>query len=202
MIFIALLALSLAWNALRYVNFDPKFGFLRLKQKAIETGLYLPAYYSHVLVGGIILVIGLFQIYPRWNLKWRSLHRVLGFCYVMGILFFAAPGGMVMSFFIGRGPFVLASFMVQGVLWFISTARAFSYIRRGDIQQHREWMWRSYALTLAAITLRVYIFFASYYVDLTSPQAYATIAWLSWIPNLVVAEIMIRKRRNLQPQTS
>jgi hypothetical protein len=112
----------------------------------------------------------------------------------MGILFFAAPGGLVMSLFINRGPWVLASFVVQASLWFYCTAMAFDRIRKKDIAAHRRWMWRSYALTAAAITLRVYIFICSYQVDLSQPRAYATLAWLSWVPNLLVAELYLRRK--------
>jgi hypothetical protein len=191
---IFLLALSLAINTFRYFNFDPQFGFLHLKQKAIATGWYLPAYYSHVLIGGIILVAGLLQLHPKSSRRFRKAHRVLGYIYVMGILFFAAPGGLVMSLFIGRGPLVLSSFLLQSVLWFTFTAIAFNKIRSGEIVAHQQWMWRSYALTFAAITLRVYIFFTSYQYNLNDPTAYATLAWLSWVPNLLIAEFLIRKK--------
>lgn len=190
---VLLLAVSLAFNALSYINFDSGYGFLRLKQQAIATGWYLPFYYSHVLIGGIILVTGLFQLHPLSQKKFRRMHRALGYFYVMGILFFAAPGGLIMSLFIGRGPLVLASFLLQSVLWFYFTAMAFDRIRKRDVIAHRNWMWRSYALTFAAITLRVYIFFVSWSYDLHQPQAYATLAWLSWVPNLLVAEWFIHR---------
>jgi hypothetical protein len=194
-----LLAVSLAFNALSYINFDSGYGFLRLKQQAIATGWYLPFYYSHVLIGGIILVTGLFQLHPLSQKKFRRMHRALGYFYVMGILFFAAPGGLIMSLFIGRGPLVLSSFLLQSVLWFYFTAMAFDRIRKRDVIAHRNWMWRSYALTFAAITLRVYIFFVSWSYDLHQPEAYATLAWLSWVPNLLVAEWFIHRatRSNL-----
>jgi hypothetical protein len=101
-----------------------------------------------------------------------------------------------MSLFIGRGPLVLASFLLQSVLWFYFTAMAFDRIRKRDVIAHRNWMWRSYALTFAAITLRVYIFFVSWSYDLHQPEAYATLAWLSWVPNLLVVEWVVR-RENL-----
>src|SRR5689334_3339003 len=185
------LAIALAGNALSYFNFDPQYSFLRLKQEAIATGWYLPAYYSHVLISGVILVVGLFQLHPKSNTKFRRTHRVLGYVYVMGILFFAAPGGLVMGFFINRGPWVLTSFILLAVFWFWFTAIAFNRIRRRDIESHKQWMWRSYALTFSAITLRIYIFVSSYHVDLTHPEAYAAIAWLSWVPNLLVVELFL-----------
>jgi uncharacterized membrane protein YozB (DUF420 family) len=191
------LVFSLAYNAVSYINFDPDFGFLRLKEKAIATGWYLPFYYSHVLIAGIILVVGLFQVYPDSHTKFKNVHRIAGYVYVMGILFFAAPGGLVMSLFIDRGPWVLTSFLLQSVLWFYFTATAFNKIRRGDITAHQHFMWRSYALTFAAITLRIYIFFTSWSVDLSQPSSYAALAWLSWVPNLFFVEgYIIWKRLN------
>jgi len=191
-IFLLLLAVPLAINALSYFNLDSNYGFLKLKQRAIETGWYLPAYYAHVLVAGIILLIGLFQIHPTWGLRWRRLHRTLGKVYVGGILFFSAPGGLVMSLFINRGPWVLTSFITQCCLWFLCTYLAYYHIRNGDIQSHRQWVLRSYALTLAAITLRAYVFLGSWSYDLGQPEAYATIAWLSWVPNLLICELYLR----------
>jgi hypothetical protein len=193
LIFIVLvLALILAVNALSYANFDARYGFLRLKQQAIQTGWYLPAYYSHVLISGVILVAGLFLVFPA-SRNFPRVHRTLGYVYVMGILFFSAPGALGMSLFIQRGPGVLASFLLQGVLWFYFTAVAFSRIRQKDITGHKQWMWRSYALTFAAVTLRLYIYLASSSVDLSSPKAYALLAWLSWVPNLLVAELLINR---------
>jgi uncharacterized membrane protein YozB (DUF420 family) len=187
-----LLAVPLSINALSYLNLDSEYGFLRLKKDAIATGWYLPAYYSHVLVAAIILLIGFFQVNPTFGLRWRKTHRLLGKIYVGGILFFSAPGGLVMSIFINRGPVVQASFVLQCSLWFIFTWLAYVCIHQRDIQAHRKWMLRSFALTLAAITLRVYVFLGSWSFDLSHPTAYATIAWLSWVPNLLVCELYLR----------
>lgn len=193
--FIFLLALLLAINSLTYLNFNPQYSFLKLKQEAIATGWYLPAYYSHVLAGGLILLSGFFQLYPGSQAKFPIAHRRIGYFYVMGILFFAAPGGLVMSLFIGRGPIVLLSFVVQTVCWFIFTSIAFDRARKRMIDAHREWMWRSFALTFAAITLRVYIFIFSWKIDLSQPSAYAVLSWLSWLPNLIVVELYLRSKR-------
>lgn len=192
--FFFLLGLALAANALSYINFDPHYSFLKLKQAAIETGWYLPAYYAHVLVAGIILVIGFFQVSDGFRKRFLKLHRAFGYVYVMGILFFAAPGGMVMAFFINRGPMVLLSFVLQCSLWIYFTYEAYRFIRQRKIDAHKAMMYRSFALTLAAITLRLYIFFLSDQYNLSQPTGYATLAWLSWVPNLMVAEFVIRRK--------
>jgi uncharacterized membrane protein YozB (DUF420 family) len=193
-----LLGVILAINALRYANFSSNYGFLKLKQAAIATGWYLPAYYSHVLVSAIILIVGFFQVS---NISQRKLplHRAFGKFYVFGILFFAAPGGLIMALFINRGPWVLLSFLCQVMLWFVFTALAYDRIRKRDLDAHRKWMLRSFALTCAAITLRVYVFIFSFQTDLAYPTAYATIAWMSWVPNLLMIEIYLRNRPHLRP---
>jgi uncharacterized membrane protein YozB (DUF420 family) len=192
--FFFLLGVALAANALSYSNFDPQYSFLKLKQSAIETGWYLPAYYAHVLVAGIILVIGFFQVSDGFRKRFLKIHRAFGYVYVMGILFFAAPGGMVMAFFINRGPMVLLSFVLQCSLWVYFTYEAYRFIRQRKIESHRAMMYRSFALTLAAITLRLYIFFLSDQYNLSQPTGYATLAWLSWVPNLIIAEFIIRRK--------
>ncbi len=150
-------------------------------------------YHEKVLVGCVILVAGLFQLHPQSNQKFKRPHRFLGYVYVMGILFFAAPGGLVMSLFIQRGPWVLTSFLLQASLWFVFTALAFNRIRKKDIAGHRRWMIRSYALTFAAVTLRLYVLISSFHYSLNVPEAYATIAWLSCVPNLLIAELVIHQ---------
>jgi len=57
-------------------------------------------------------------------------------------------------------------------------------------------MIRSFALTLAAVTLRIYlpIGIMLTHGDLNTP--YRAIAWLCWVPNILVAELYLRSRRS------
>jgi hypothetical protein len=189
-----LLGVILALNTFTYLNFDPAYGFLLLKQEAVATGIYLPFFYCHIFAGGLILLAGFLQFRGSLRASRPGIHRAAGYVYVIGILFFAAPGGLVMSFFINRGPLVLLSFIAQGTLWAYFTGAALTAIRNGQVNAHRRWMVRSFALTAAAITLRIYIFAFSWKVDLNQPAAYAVLAWMSWVPNLGVAEWIIRKK--------
>lgn len=187
-----ILGASLTVNALTYLNFDPSYSFLKIKQQAVATGIYLPFYYFHVIIAGLILVAGFMQVSKWFRNRYLNLHRKAGYFYVFGILFLAAPGALVMSFFVDRGTPVLISFLLQCGLWFYCTTMAFVKIKNRDIAAHELWMWRSFSLTLAAITLRVYIFFSSFYFDLSQPMAYAIIAWASWVPNLLLVEYFKR----------
>ena len=71
----------------------------------------------------------------------------------------------------------------------------------GKIEQHRQWMIRSFALTFAAVTLRLWLPFFQIVLNFEFIEAYIIIAWLCWIPNLIVAEIIIRaaNQKSMQP---
>jgi len=204
--FLFLLALALTGNALTYVNLDPSYGFLNFKQGAVSSGFYLPFFYAHVLLGGLILLAGFLQVSSWFRKKYLTIHRNLGRFYVFGILFFAAPGGLVMSFFVNKGPWVLTSFLLQCSLWFYFTAMAFLKIRKKDVAAHELWMWRSFSLTLAAIMLRAYIFLTSNTFDLGQSSTYGIIAWASWLPNLLLVEYfkkgILRKALNKSRQVA
>jgi hypothetical protein len=62
-----------------------------------------------------------------------------------------------------------------------------------DLPAHRRWMIRSYALTLAAVTLRLYLPLSAS-LGIPFATAYPAIAWLCWIPNLAAAQWVIRSR--------
>ena len=65
-----------------------------------------------------------------------------------------------------------------------------------DIPAHRRWMTRSYALTTAAITLRIYLLIILTQ-NIPFVPAYRTIAWLCWIPNLLLAEFILIKKQKM-----
>jgi hypothetical protein len=73
------------------------------------------------------------------------------------------------------------------VIWLASGLMAYRRIRHKAIQSHRQWMIRNYSLTFAAVTLRLWlVVFDSLGVEFI--DAYVAVAWLSWVPNLMVAE--------------
>ncbi|MEQ9003518.1 MAG: DUF2306 domain-containing protein, partial [Pseudomonadales bacterium] len=57
-----------------------------------------------------------------------------------------------------------------------------------DIDGHRRWMVRNFALTFAAVTLRLELGLLTGALGWSFDHAYLTVAWLCWVPNLVVAE--------------
>ena len=73
----------------------------------------------------------------------------------------------------------------------VATGLAVKFILRGDAIRHRRWMIRSYALTAAAITLRIYLPLSVAF-HWPFSLAYPAIAWLCWIPNALAVEVYLR----------
>lgn len=183
---------------LQYYDFSHQSDFLKIKQAAVATGWYLPAFYLHIIGSSIILIAGFFQFLKSVYTN-RRLHKILGKIYVFGALFFAAPGAYVMTLFIDRGSLVTLSFFVQNTLWVAFTLSAWVYIKKGNVNEHVKMMRRSYALAFAAVTLRFYIFLFTVFGNGVGFQNnYIIIAFASWVPNLLLAEWLNRSSK--QPE--
>jgi uncharacterized membrane protein len=186
-----ILVLSLG-TLYQYLDFKQDTVFLSFKQAAIKTGWYMPAFYCHIFGSSIILIVGFFQFSKKVYSN-RPLHKALGKLYVFGVLFFAAPGAYIMTLFINRGKGVFSSFLIQNTLWVIFTLSAFLLIKNGKVDAHIKMMRRSYALAFAAVTLRFYIWlFTVLGNGVNFENNYLIIAFLSWVPNLLLVELINR----------
>jgi len=96
-----------------------------------------------------------------------------------------ANGGLVGKF----------SFIILGVLWFYTTYRAYQEIRKRNVIKHKHWMWRSYALCFSAVTLRLWKVILVYLFHPNPMDVYQIIAWLGWVPNLILVEYLIKKQK-------
>ena len=71
------------------------------------------------------------------------------------------------------------SFVTLAVLWIFFTATALVKARNGDYVSHRNFMMRSYALTLSALTLRAWKWSMTNSFELPPMDVYRAVAWLS-----------------------
>jgi hypothetical protein len=88
------------------------------------------------------------------------------------------------------GPVSRLGFASLALAWLYTGWRAYRAIRAREVATHRRWMVRNFALTFAAVTLRLWIP-ASVVAGLPFATAYAAIAWLCWVPNLLFAEVAL-----------
>jgi uncharacterized membrane protein len=117
---------------------------------------YLPVRFlliPHGLAGVICLCLGATQFSTRLRTRHARVHRILGRCYVTGIAI-AAPMGIYITIQHNALPSRIA-IITTASLWFLTTAVAFYCIRRRNFREHRQWMIRSYAITLTFLLVRV-----------------------------------------------
>lgn len=181
-----------------YTSFEDTTGFLQYKQDVVHLPIWRLAFYVHVFAS-IFALIGGFTQFNRDILKsYPRLHRFIGKMYVFNILFINFPSALIMAFFAyGFLPSKLA-FIILDLLWFWFTLKAWIDIRKKNIAGHRRNMIRSYALTCSALTLRTWKVVLTSFTSLDPVTIYMIDAWIGYVPNLIVAEILIW--RNYRPK--
>lgn len=166
-------------------------GLLSRKGELLSNRIYMLAFYMHIYGGGLALLIGWPQFKKKLRDRRRSLHKIIGKIYLLAILFIGAPAGLYIAHYADGGLTGQMGFTLLAIFWFIFSLMAYLKIREGDVQEHKIWMIRSYALTFAAVTLRIWLpVFGAFY---EYEEAYPMISWLCWVPNMIFAELIIRK---------
>jgi uncharacterized membrane protein len=179
-----------------YSSFQTDTGFLRFKQDYLSDKAWLTAFYVHVFTAVLCLLAGFTQFSKLILKQNKKMHRMMGRFYAYNILFINFPAGMIMAFYAnGHLPSKLA-FIILDCLWFLFTVKAVLFARQKNFTAHREYMIRSYALTLSAIALRSWKIVLVNLTALDVQTIYMIDAWLGFVPNLLLAEWLIRKRRS------
>lgn len=181
-VLMALSALAIGLYALSFFAvdvFNPQF-------KARFAGYPVKAY-LHIIPGGIALMLGPLQFSRKLRSAYPVVHRRTGLIYVICVI--GGASGALLIAPMAHGSIANSlGFMCLGALWLYSVLQAYRYARAHDFLRHRRWMIRNYALTFAAVTLRLYLALLQAGFGLGFDEAYAIVAWLCWIPNLVIAE--------------
>lgn len=162
---------------------------MRLNFLAHEAGIY-----THVFASSIALALGPFQ-FSTWLRRTRPrLHRWMGRIYLGLGVGLGGLSGLYMSAYAFGGPIAKLGFACLAAAWLFTGIKAFQAIRRGDIQEHRKWVIRNVSLTLAAVTLRIYLP-SSMIAGIPFVLSYPLIAWACWVPNIVLAELAFNATR-------
>ncbi|HEV7334045.1 MAG TPA: DUF2306 domain-containing protein [Flavisolibacter sp.] len=174
-----------------YVSFERNVDFLATKQNVYHIDYWRYAFYAHVFTSILVLPAGFTQFNKAFFRQ--GWHRRLGMIYILTVLFIAAPTGLLMGFHANGGLTAKASFVLLSTVWFVTTLLAFITAKRRQFIAHGEWLLYSYALTLSAITFRLLALgFDVFDIRVRPQEVYVTIAWLSWVPNLLVAHLLIK----------
>jgi uncharacterized membrane protein len=184
----AALVLILALSSLRYFAFGSESYFPRQREvyEAQTAGILLH-------IGGMVFaaLAGPFQFLRAFRSRFPRVHRAMGRVYIAGCMI-GGLAGLYMAQYAASGFVSGLGFALLAVALLLTTGMAFMAIKRGDVQTHRNWMTRSFALILAAVTLRLYL--PGLEAAFGEHAGYAVVAWACWLPNLVVAEWLIQSR--------
>lgn len=178
--------IKITWQ---YITFHNNVAFLQIKQTEVDKiPFYIPFFYAHVYSAIFVLLAGFFQLNTTLLKKFPFAHRNIGKFYVFIVLLLSAPSGLFIGLFANGGFYSKISFVSLSVLWFYFTLKGFTAIKNKNITRHKAFMLRSFALTFSAITLRFWKVILVYLFHPAPMDLYQIIAWLGWIPNLLIVE--------------
>ena len=154
---------------------------------------------THVAASGVAMLVGAFQFLKPLRRKTPRLHRWIGRIYVAACVIGGLAGGSI-ALSSTAGPIAGWGFFMLAVLWVPFTLLALRSAMQKDFTAHERWMIRSFALTFGAVTLRLQLPLAGYLgeqglIPSDFVWSYQYIAWLAWVPNLIVAELFIATLR-------
>ena len=192
--FLGLFAIFIGLYPLRFIGLPYEQSLLGSKSETLlNSSIYLAAFYTHIFLGGLALLTGFSQFYKRLRIKRLALHRILGKIYI-GAVLLSGFAGLGIAFFATGGIIPALGFGGLAILWLYTTSNAYTSIKKLDIDAHQRWMIRSYALCFAAVTLRLYLPLFTGLMQMEFIPAYKIIAWLCWVPNILIAEFFIVRK--------
>jgi uncharacterized membrane protein len=194
---VALLAITMAalaalaffvHTAVPYLRLDPGV----LARYASRRGWVL----VHIAAAGVALLTGPVQLWLGISRRGTRVHRWLGRIYVVHVGI-----GSIAAFYLAANTELGWGFGTGitglGVAWVVTTGMAIAAISRGAIEQHREWMIRSYVVTFAFVTFRVaWTVLKAAGIGTLSEQL-AMCSWFCWAVPLLATEVVIEGRRLL-----
>jgi len=146
----------------------------------------------HGIAGACALLLGPMQFSDRLRQRFSQFHRVVGRIYVASV-FLAAPLGFYIEYFQertgGARSFTLAA-AVDAVLWMVTTGIAMAFILKGKVQEHQQWMTRSFAVALVFLEGRVIGGVTGW--ENLGDRASETIVWVCLAFSILAADLVLQ----------
>lgn len=162
-------------------------------------GLYFPKrgwLLLHIAGGMLALLAGPVQLWLGLSERRMDLHRRLGMAYIAAIAV-GVTGAVALAVQTDLGWVFGAGLLGLALAWVVTTGLAFAAIRKSLVDQHREWMIRSYVVTFAFVTFRVGDV-AMLGLGLGArPQNLTFMAWACWALPLLVTEAVLQGKKIL-----
>jgi len=146
---------------------------------------------GHISGGLLAIAIGPFQFWKAFRTRYLAIHRMMGKVYLIAIMI-GVTSATYLAWTSGLKINANWALALQGLAfaWFVTTAMAYISIMRKRIQQHQEWMVRSYVVTFAFITFR--FLNDAPMEDLIGISISGTsFLWFSWSVPLLITELIL-----------
>lgn len=185
--------------------FPPDFrsDFL-FERKSHFHGLYSAAFYVHLIVGPLTLLLGLLLLSARFRQLAPSWHRRIGRVQLAAILMLLAPSGLVLAPYAFTGAVAAAGLGTLAVATAACAMSGWRAVIRRRFAEHRRWMTRTFLLLCSAVVIRL-MGGAATVTGIDDPQWYTVATWTSWSVPLLAFELVTRTlaapRRRLPHQS-
>ena len=177
-----------------YFLTDRRFGLLSSKSvELLNDNVWNIAFYGHITLGGLALLIGWLQFSNRLRIKKPEWHRAIGKIYVISVLI-SGVCGLFIALYATGGIISVLGFFTLGLIWLTTTVLGFKAIKKGNVALHEKFMIFSYAACFAAVTLRIWLPLLTIVIGEFN-SAYRIVAWLCWGPNIIVAFLIVRNKK-------
>lgn len=132
-------------------------GIITSKPAELQASLFWNlCFFVHVGLGGVALLSGWSQFFKNIRNRYLQLHRALGAIYILAVLL-SGLSSLYIAYHTAGGLIAIVGFEALGVLWLFTTFKAYQAVKAKNMDKHEHWMIRSYALTFAAVSLRLWL---------------------------------------------
>ena len=172
--------------ALPYLMLDPKV-LARYGSRGVWVLI-------HISTGAVALLTGPVQLWLGISRRAVRVHRRLGLAYVTSVAV-SSVAAFYLAAHTTLGWGFGAGITGLGIAWLVTTTLAIAAILRGLVEQHREWMIRSYTVTFAFVTFRA-LWTALQAAGIgTQNEQLAVASWFCWAVPLLIVEAVIQGRK-------
>jgi uncharacterized membrane protein len=172
--------------ALRYVlPSDATFGIYESRREWLTV---------HVLTGIFAIFIGPVQFWLASNANYRTWHRVMGVTYLMSVAL-SSGSAIYLARHTDFGWVFSTGMMALAFAWIATTGLAVVAISQAVIPQHKEWMVRSYVVTLSFVFFEATLQILDFAKIGTTAERMVVASWVSWSVPLLITELFLQGRK-------
>ena len=150
--------------------------------------------FMHLSGGMIALLVGPGQLWLGHKNRKIEVHRKLGLVY-MGAIAVSVTAAFYLATHTALGWVFGAGLMGLAIAWIVTTGMAYVAVRRSLLDQHQEWMIRSYVVTFGFVFFRIFAGIMQATGIGSLQEQLSAASWFCWAAPLLVTEAILQGRK-------